>query len=93
MKKQILSEQFRRMQKLAGIITESQLNKNEIEEAVGNFELKKLAKELYSVIKKVNGVTGVKIVTSDITNAASAFQAVSKKPLTLFKNILCSTPR
>jgi hypothetical protein len=26
MKKQILSEQFRRMQKLAGIITESQLN-------------------------------------------------------------------
>ena len=29
MKKQILSEEFRRMQKLAGIITESQLNENE----------------------------------------------------------------
>ena len=28
MKKQILSEEFRRMQKLAGIITESQLNEN-----------------------------------------------------------------
>jgi len=53
--------------------------KAKVEEAVGNFELKKLARELYSVIKKVNGVTGVKIVTSDIKNAASAFQAVSKK--------------
>ena len=29
MKKQILSEEFQRMQKLAGIITESQLNENE----------------------------------------------------------------
>lgn len=29
MKKQILSEEFRRMQKLAGIITESQLNEDE----------------------------------------------------------------
>jgi hypothetical protein len=51
----------------------------ELNEAVGNFELKKLARELYSVIKRVNGVTGVKIVTSDIKNAASAFQATSKK--------------
>ena len=30
MKKQILSEQFRRMQKLAGIITESQFNEEEL---------------------------------------------------------------
>jgi hypothetical protein len=30
MKKQILSEEFRRMQKLAGILTESQLNEEEI---------------------------------------------------------------
>jgi hypothetical protein len=51
----------------------------ELNEAVGNFELKKLARELYSVIKRVNGVTSVKIVTSDIKNAASAFQAASKK--------------
>ena len=50
-----------------------------LNEAVGNFELKKLARELYSVIKRVNGVTSVKIVTSDIKNAASAFQVASKK--------------
>lgn len=50
-----------------------------LNEAVGNFELKKLARELYSVVKRVNGVTSVKIVTSDIKNAASAFQAASKK--------------
>jgi len=51
----------------------------ELNEAVGNFELKKLARELYSVAKRVNGVTSVKIVTSDVKNAASAFQAASKK--------------
>jgi hypothetical protein len=79
MKKNLLNEEFIRMQKLAGIITEEQLNKTKIKEAVGNFELKKLAREFYSIIKKVNGVTSVKIVTSDITNAASAFKAVSKK--------------
>jgi len=60
-------------------ILREKLAQKKIDEAVGNFELKKLARELYSVIKKVNGVTGVKIVTSDIKNAASAFQAVSKK--------------
>jgi hypothetical protein len=51
----------------------------ELNEAVGNFELKKLARELYSVAKRVNGVTSVKVVTSNIKNAASAFQATSKK--------------
>jgi len=30
MKKQIISEEFRRMQKLAGLITESQLNENDL---------------------------------------------------------------
>jgi hypothetical protein len=60
-------------------LAKKKANEAKVEEAVGNFELKKLARELYSVIKKVNGVTGVKIVTSDIKNAASAFQAVSKK--------------
>lgn len=60
-------------------LAQKKANEAKVEEAVGNFELKKLARELYSVIKKVNGVTGVKIVTSDIKNAASAFQAVSKK--------------
>jgi hypothetical protein len=33
MSKQILSEEFRRMQKLAGIITESQLNEAEVKDA------------------------------------------------------------
>jgi alanyl-tRNA synthetase len=33
MKKQILSEQFRRMQKLAGILTESQLEETEVKDA------------------------------------------------------------
>jgi hypothetical protein len=79
MKKQILSEEFRRMQILAGIITEEQLNKTKIKEAVGNFELKKLAREFYSIIKKVNGVTRVEVVTSDTPNVASAFKAVSNK--------------
>jgi hypothetical protein len=50
-----------------------------LEEAVGNFEIKKLARELYSVIKKVNGITSVKITTSDIRNAASKFSAAAKK--------------
>ena len=50
MKKQILSEEFRRMQKLAGIITEEhQLNED-------NLEVKNIAKQIYSFLTK-NGVT------------------------------------
>jgi len=44
MKKQILSEEFRRMQKLAGILTESQLNEDIL-------ELKQMSKQLYSFLK------------------------------------------
>jgi len=48
MSKQILSEEFIRMQKLAGIITELQLNED-------NLEVKSIAKKLYSWLKQ-NGV-------------------------------------
>jgi hypothetical protein len=49
MEKQIISEEFKRMQLLAGLITESQyLNED-------NLEVKKIAKDLYSWLKK-NGV-------------------------------------
>ena len=37
-----------------------------LNEGVGNFEIKKLARELYSVIKKVQGCDYIEIVTSDI---------------------------
>jgi hypothetical protein len=47
--KQILSEEFRRMQKLAGIITEEQLNEDIL-------ELKQMSKQLYSFLKK-KGIT------------------------------------
>jgi hypothetical protein len=46
--KQILSEEFRRMQKLAGIINESQLE----EAANEDLELKSAAKQIFSVLKK-----------------------------------------
>jgi len=56
MSKQILSEEFKRMQLLAGLITESQyLNED-------NLEVKKIAKDLYSWLKK-NGVE-VKLIAS-----------------------------
>jgi len=45
MTNQILSEEFRRMQKLAGILTESQLNEDIL-------ELKQMSKQLYSFLKK-----------------------------------------
>lgn len=46
--KQILSEEFKRMQKLAGIIAENQLD-----EAPGeDLELKSVAKSIFSVLKK-----------------------------------------
>ena len=48
MKKQIISEEFKRMQVLAGLITESQLNED-------NLEVKSIAKQLYSFLTK-NGV-------------------------------------
>jgi hypothetical protein len=46
MSKQIISEEFRRMQKLAGLITESQLNED-------NLEVKRIAKDLYQFLKKI----------------------------------------
>ena len=50
MKKQNLSEEFLRMQKLAGILTEEQLD-----EVVGeDLELKSAAKQIFSVLKKYN---------------------------------------
>jgi len=48
MSKQILSEEFRRMQKLAGLINESQLD----EVAGEDLELKSAAKQIFSVLKK-----------------------------------------
>ena len=45
MKKQIISEEFKRMQVLAGLITESQLNED-------NLEVKSIAKQLYSWLKQ-----------------------------------------
>ena len=57
MKKQILNEEFKRMQLLAGLITESQLG-----EAAGeDLELKSLAKKLFPIIKKYK--MGVEYVT------------------------------
>jgi len=59
MKKQILSEEFRRMQVLAGLITEAQykekksLVENQLNE--DNLEVKSIAKKLYSWLKQ-NGV-------------------------------------
>ena len=44
MKKQIISEEFKRMQVLAGLITESQLNED-------NLEVKKAARDLYTFLK------------------------------------------
>ena len=44
MTNQILNEEFRRMQKLAGILTESQLNEDIL-------ELKQMSKQLYSFLK------------------------------------------
>ena len=44
MAEQILNEQFRRMQRLAGIITEEQLNEDIL-------ELKQMSKQLYSFLK------------------------------------------
>ena len=67
MKKQNLSEEFLRMQKLAGILTESQLNEDIL-------ELKQMSKQLYSLLKsKGFNVTIVnKIVTPlNPTNPAS----------------------
>ena len=60
-------------------MNEHSKHSDDLEEAVGNFEVKKLARELYSVIKKVNGITTTKITTSVIKNAASKFSAAAKK--------------
>lgn len=62
MKKQILSEQFLRMQKLAGIITEYQLNED-------NLEVKNIAKQIYSFLTK-NGVTTKLIASIPSSNSS-----------------------
>ena len=60
MKKQILSEEFRRMQKLAGLITESQLNENDLKlyhdtlMRVGGEDLAGEYKDIESKSKKYN---------------------------------------
>ena len=60
MKKQILSEEFRRMQKLAGLITESQLNENDLKlyhdilMDVGGEDLAGEYKDIESKSKKYN---------------------------------------
>ena len=60
MKKQIISEEFRRMQKLAGLITESQLNENDLKlyhdilMDVGGEDLAGEYKDIKSKSKKYN---------------------------------------
>ena len=60
MKKQIISEEFRRMQKLAGLITESQLNENDLKlyhdilMDVGGEDLAGEYKDIESKSKKYN---------------------------------------
>lgn len=60
MKKQILSEEFKRMQKLAGLITESQLNENDLKlyhdilMDVGGEDLAGEYKDIESKSKKYN---------------------------------------
>jgi hypothetical protein len=51
-----------------------ELAEDDIDEAVGNFELKKLAREFYSVIKPVKGVQQLQVKTSnDILKTKSGF--------------------
>ena len=57
MKKQILSEEFRRMQKLAGIITEEQLNEVELKLADLGPDFEKTVKEIFGetvVVKDID---------------------------------------
>ena len=86
MKKQIISEEFRRMQKLAGLITESQLNENDLKlyhdilMDVGGEDLAGEYKDIESKSKKYNSFGDfVKAdLSTSIPTGPTTFSAIKK---------------